>query len=247
MNRSENHAPFTVAAFIASTLLLFCGCDSSVDIWHAIELENITLIEEYQASGGDLEIGKSRGKTPLLYAIQADKRKAYKRLLELGAKPNTICRGGWSAMYEASEQPDEFWLNLALQFGGDPNLAEKRASGEILRTPLWCAASKGRLVCVSILVEHGADLELRNSRGDTALSIAASTIEYEIVNYLLEKGANFRNPTPEKSRFLYFVRAHMQAPIVNAQQAKWFEAVLKWLSERGINPDKITFEMSGNE
>jgi hypothetical protein len=69
--------------------------------------------------------------------------------------------------------------------GNDPN--EIFAFGF---TALIHACAEGKTNSVNKLIEHGADLNIKNSKGRTALGFAARYNYYEIVKILLEKGAN---------------------------------------------------------
>jgi cytohesin len=51
-------------------------------------------------------------------------------------------------------------------------------------TPLHFAASFGRLEAVKALVEHGADVSAKNSKGHTALQLAISNNQSEIAAFL---------------------------------------------------------------
>ena len=66
----------------------------------------------------------------------------------------------------------------------------------ITPTQLNLAISKGDLAKVQQLVEVGVDVNHRDERGKTPLMYAILYKQTEIVNYLLEKGANFRTSDP---------------------------------------------------
>lgn len=53
------------------------------------------------------------------------------------------------------------------------------------QTPVWWAASKGRLDMVETFVQRGADAHIPDSHGSTPLHQAASGGHHEIVQYLL--------------------------------------------------------------
>ena len=57
-------------------------------------------------------------------------------------------------------------------------------------TLLTRAASKGKLNVVQLLLERGANIELKNASKDTPLKAAAREGQLEVVRYLLQKGAN---------------------------------------------------------
>ena len=56
-------------------------------------------------------------------------------------------------------------------------------------TPLMVACAEGHLEVVQILLENGANIDLRNSIGTTSLLFACAHRRLAIVKYLLEKGA----------------------------------------------------------
>ena len=58
------------------------------------------------------------------------------------------------------------------------------------RTPLMHAASKGNLATATVLLQLGADVNARNSTGDTALRVAASDGTPEVAKLLLEAGGD---------------------------------------------------------
>jgi len=58
-------------------------------------------------------------------------------------------------------------------------------------TPLIHAATAGHTAVVEILIDHGVDIEAQSERTkDTALSLACSGGRYEVVELLLQRGAN---------------------------------------------------------
>ena len=73
-----------------------------------------------------------------------------------------------------------------IKAGSDLNVLEpSRAS-----TPLITAAFLGKTEAAKILIDAGADLNLKNNAGSTALHTAAFFCHVEIVEALLEKGAD---------------------------------------------------------
>src|SRR5437763_641710 len=52
------------------------------------------------------------------------------------------------------------------------------------------AAQSGEWAAVRALVEGGAEVDARNERGETALTLAAARGGAELVGWLLERGAN---------------------------------------------------------
>merc|ERR1712130_865595 len=55
------------------------------------------------------------------------------------------------------------------------------------------ACAKGKIESVKFLLTHGADINHKDSKGRTALDLAASSGDAYLVQYLLEQGAVMEN------------------------------------------------------
>ena len=62
------------------------------------------------------------------------------------------------------------------------------------------AARTGKPGPVKALLAHGADVNAKERRGQTALMWAAAEGHAEVVEALLDAGADFRTPLPPASR-----------------------------------------------
>ncbi|PSH03394.1 MAG: hypothetical protein CXZ00_12605 [Acidobacteria bacterium] len=78
-----------------------------------------------------------------------------------------------------------------LDKGADIN-APKCAKGLAYITPLQCAATYGQTEIVKLLLERGANLEIKDNegRGDAALAIAVKNHNIDVTKLLLAKGAD---------------------------------------------------------
>ncbi len=241
------------AMLFAAMPIFGCGYDrikrgSSMTIWEAVEQENLNAIRAYVRNGKSLEVGARRlGKTPLLHALILQKRKSYGMLLELGADPNTICRGGGeimlphsSVLHHATLEEDPFWLRAALEAGGDPNQMNG-AKGQQKGRPLWFAIMNHRFEKVVVLCEYGADIDAPiDYLGRTALYRAAAGAKFDIVHYLLEQGANVSEPRPvhERNTFIFTFRQKKPEYYTVPHDKEWCQAVWDWLRENGKDPEK---------
>lgn len=78
-------------------------------------------------------------------------------------------------------------LKAAFDAGVNPDTVPVRKSTVPLLIQL---SSQDGLPAIKLLVEHGADVNIRDSGGDTPLSVAMMTLGLAEVEYLLDKGAD---------------------------------------------------------
>ncbi|MDR2317717.1 MAG: ankyrin repeat domain-containing protein [Pseudomonas sp.] len=75
-------------------------------------------------------------------------------------------------------------LTHALDHGGSPN------GGGRSRTPLASVSSAGNLTLVKLLLERGAEVEVKDKYGSTAIQLAALKGKIPVIKLLLDAGAN---------------------------------------------------------
>ena len=81
---------------------------------------NLDEIDRLVSSGVDLNARGKNGMTVLLWAMQAENKKAFKRLLEHGADPNIQLTNGKSVTsFTASVLEDSDWLEMVLKHGAN--------------------------------------------------------------------------------------------------------------------------------
>lgn len=96
---------------------------------------------------------------------------------------------------QAASKGDERAINEFLEAGGDVNERDDTGmvyESKIARTLLMYAAQTGEEGVVRILVKAGADLELRNEEGKTALHLAAEQGQLNSATILLEESVSRR-------------------------------------------------------
>lgn len=72
--------------------------------------------------------------------------------------------------------------SLLLSHSSDPNRQDRRG-----RTPAHCGCAKGQLETLRLLARHGANLWLRNARGDLPLHEAAASGRRDLLTWLLDQ------------------------------------------------------------
>jgi len=121
------------------------------------------------------------GRTLLTYAVSGHHPELVKLLLANGANPNA---DHGATMLEAAGRGDVAMLRALLKAGGEPNMRY----GDMLNTPLHEAFPNGGFKEVRLLLEYGADPNIKNGLGRTPLFIA-STGWIESVRLLIAHGA----------------------------------------------------------
>ena len=81
---------------------------------------------------------------------------------------------------------DDTRVRELLTAGGDPKYKDSYNG----QTALYKAAWWGRDSIVSILIQHGADLNIQTNYGRTALYLSAGSGHNEVTTTLIEAGAN---------------------------------------------------------
>ncbi|KAL9580521.1 MAG: hypothetical protein Q9212_004443 [Teloschistes hypoglaucus] len=131
--------------------------------------------------------------SPLYYAALLGLRGVAKSLLEEDAEVN-IAGGRYGSPILAAVVGGEGKLvGLLLQHGADANsrLATEDKGG----TAIHLAVEWGKAECLQMLLNAGADMEVRNDDGERALHLAAKQDKVELARLLLQRGANVNSPT----------------------------------------------------
>lgn len=167
------------------------------------------LIEE----GTDVNIQDKAGATALMYTVRNTNYEMVEFLLKNGADVNIRDITGETALYYSIEhnsfgQENETEnaikiLNLLIKYGADVNT--KNDEGTSLLDVSYRSSKSENKEMFKILVENGFDLESRINDDDsdyTPLMIAVYKEDYDMVKYLLDKGANPNAVNNEKKTAL---------------------------------------------
>ncbi|CAH3150812.1 unnamed protein product [Porites lobata] len=126
--------------------------------------------------------------TPLMLAIENGHTNTVNVLIQYGANVALTDDSGFTALhYACIDHGSLEILGCLIQKGADVNTG----SNDKL-TPLMIAAEKGHINALTLLIKFGADVDLQDKNGKTALhhAVYGSDVSCEILSCLIEMGAD---------------------------------------------------------
>ncbi len=168
---------------------------------------NAVLTEALLKAGGNPNLTVGEGETILMTAARAGNVDTIKALVARGADVNAAeqWQGQTALVYAATENHADA-VRVLIELGANVNARSKRlefpdfvfkTAGMIYAvqpvgnwTPLMFAARDGAVNAVRALADSGADLNLVDPDGTTALTLAIINGHFDTATALLDKGAN---------------------------------------------------------
>lgn len=138
----------------------------------AMEVFSILL----KARGTNLDLRARNGDSVLMIAAFKKNKAAVEALLSKGVQVNN---DGWTALHYAAAAGDTDIVQLLMK-----KSAEIDATSPNMTTPLMMAAGSGNIYTVKALLDAGADLNLANEQGLTAIDFAKRGGHQDIVDGL---------------------------------------------------------------
>ena len=136
-----------------------------------------------EVEGADIDRSYSGGPTPLTVAAMSGKIGVVRYLVEQGADMSHVpssTNGPLTALCGAALTGEVEVVSYLAQQGADVN-----AYGA-----LFVAACEGYVDVARSLVDHGADVDVEDGNGLTAVGVAAKYGHYAMVRYLVQQGAD---------------------------------------------------------
>ncbi|KAJ5364610.1 ankyrin repeat-containing domain protein [Penicillium cataractarum] len=147
-----------------------------------------------EANAPSFDAKDNHGRTPLFWAVQNQHLSVAVALLRAGADPNAMEQGGSSPILFEGLDPTTPKI---------PPFPKSRDARDLMRkrealmnraepggqTPLFSAAGSGHHSITKILLDHGANPNVKNKYGETALCWAAGLRCEITVRLLLDRGA----------------------------------------------------------
>ncbi|KAM8703867.1 hypothetical protein ACLKA7_008488 [Drosophila subpalustris] len=193
----------------------------------ALEILGI-LLSHPQTS---VDVQDKDGRQPLLWAASAGSAKAVIALVKAGARVESADKDGLTALHCAASRGHTECIDTLISLCGAPTdlidsngctalhyavtLGHADATARLLdleadpnrqdrkgRTPAHCGCSKGQFETLKLLKERGANLWLRNAKGDLPLHEAAASGRRELLEWLLNQRPKQVNTTSNDGRSL---------------------------------------------
>jgi uncharacterized protein len=157
------------------------------------------------AAGADVNSPSLEGQTALMLVARTGKLDAAKLLLDHGAQVDAKEQwAGQTALIWAAAESQPQMVRLLLEHHADPNMRsvvrdwQRKVTAEgrpkdMHRggfTPLLYAARESCIECAQILLGHGADINLPDPDGRTALLLALLNFHWDFAKFLISKGAD---------------------------------------------------------
>jgi uncharacterized protein len=157
-----------------------------------LNLSNLNLKDELEASAADIDIADGAGRTPLWWAVWRHEFQKAQLLIDFGADVNSTSVGGWTPLLVALNCGLYEITRLLLQSNADVSNTLTCGAGSIT---VWAGGEpmqpeQEQALCLQLL-SCGISIHGRDIRGRTALHIATLSANSSLVKteLLLKDGA----------------------------------------------------------
>lgn len=151
----------------------------------AMQLESLRVVQELlRAPGLQIDAASPNGETALMHACIKGHGDVVRQLLKMGAKVN---HPGWTPLHYAASADKEHSVAIAALLLEQHAYIDAESPNQ--STPLMLAAQYGSEAMVNLLLDAGADVQLRNQLGLTAVDFARRS-EREFMVRLLQQAFN---------------------------------------------------------
>ena len=154
---------------------------------------NLALIREYVCKGMPVTFANDDVTpefSPLHASVSMGHFEAVKLLIELGASAAEYSiEGENSLLHLVAEEEFAEIAEYLLSRGADKNI---NRTDYVSRSPLMISAAKGNMAMCSLFLSFGAFVDYRNVslNGNTALAEASESGAIEMIDFLIERGAD---------------------------------------------------------
>jgi len=155
----------------------------------ACEIGNVEMVEILIEAGAQVD-ERCQNATPLMVASEGGHDEVVKKLVELGADVNAIRTDNSMALHIATVAKALKVCAVLLKNGAQVNALAMEDG----ITPLMLAATVGDSFVTKLLIEHGADVNLKDRNGQSALFLATAQEQVPVMKLLVQNGADVSAP-----------------------------------------------------
>jgi len=213
---------FRVVATMMVVVLGSVRADSTnKDLFEAVRNGNLTFLRRH-ISSTNANAREARGVTLLMHAAAFGSAETVRLLLESGADVNAKNDFSATALLWAARDTEK--ARVLIEHGADVNAQSKQG-----RTPLMMAVQRdGGSDVVALMLAKGAAINAKDSRGDTALSLAAAVGDVETMRLLMAKGADAHS-----------LNKMGESTLIEASKSRRPQAA-RMLIQKGVDPNIAT-------
>ena len=241
-NKNATNALLTAGANVDSTTDL-----GVTPLWLAAQNGNLDLVNTLLSAGADPSIRLLSGETPVMTAAQAGNGAVVKVMLEAGADPNVSVTRDQTALMWAADRGHSDVVAALLEHGVDIEarslVREQYVKSEKEQdshpsykywieqggnTALMFAARSGDLRSTELLIEAGSNVNSVSAFGTSPVIMAVHGGSAELINYLIEHGANIEsNESGHTALHAAVLRGNLKAVDVLIKHGANLEALLE--------------------
>jgi len=178
---------FAVAIALLLSTITLRGAASEALLADAAEKMDRAAIRTLLQRHADVNAPQADGMTALHWAAHQDDLDTARLLVKAGANAKAASRYGVTPLSLACTTGNSAMVEMLLEAGADPNTTLPGCE-----TALMTAARVGTLASVKALLARGARVDAKDERrGQTALMWAAAEGHADVVQMLIEVGADF--------------------------------------------------------
>ena len=150
------------------------------ELFYGVEINEVSQVRKVLGEGANVNARDKGSSTPLMRAAVHGSYLMSAMLLQEGADVNATETQGWSALHFAAQKHDEPVTRLLLDLGANVNAQDSYGNTPLVKAVLNC---QGRGEIVTLLLSRGADPNIENKSGISAVKLAQTISNYNVKQF----------------------------------------------------------------